>query len=205
MPAHSPEPVLSQILQSWQKRPQCPDLATAGHGGEPWAPAPSSRHGGSTLRWAGLGCPFGRGYRSREKGLAAGMGLQPGVSPVLWQQPGDSAVPALGLHLRTVLSQPGWSRAGSTPPRPFQHLCFSLSHSLRNAPSPPPAAAAPTSSCGPLGLRLPLPLFHCTCKLTLRHCPPSQPHSVQPWVCTHSPCPCRPCLPHCGPGCGLQA
>ena len=57
------------------------------------------------------------------------------------------------------------------PPRPSQRLCFSLSHSLRNAPSPPPAAAALSSSCGPLSLRLPLPLFHCTCKLTLRRCP----------------------------------
>ena len=89
-----------------------------GGGGEPWAPAPSSRHGGSTPRWAELGCPFGRGDRSREKGFAAGVGLQPGVSPMLWQQPGDSIVPNLGLHLRTVLSQPGWSRAGSTPPPP---------------------------------------------------------------------------------------
>lgn len=67
---------------------------------------------------------------------------------------------------------------GAHPPpprRPSQRLCFSLSHSLRNAPSPPPATVAPTSSCGPLGLRLPLPLFHCTCKLTLCRCPLSQP------------------------------
>ena len=61
------------------------------------------------------------------------------------------------------------------PRRPSQHLCFGLSHSLRNAPSPPPAAAALSSSCGPLGLRLPISLFHCTCKLTHRCCPPSQP------------------------------